>query len=112
MDTPDRSTFNQIDHIVIDGSHVSSILDVSTFRLLGKPSLVSSIHPNEINGKMRSVTRYLQQKRRIQENLAVSRYVKHCRELREEERLFRRMKGVGCTDIGIALENFIKRLNV
>ena len=29
---PDRSTFNQIDHIVIDGMHVSSIIDVRTFR--------------------------------------------------------------------------------
>ena len=30
--TPDRSTFNQIDHIVIDGRHISSVVDVRTFR--------------------------------------------------------------------------------
>ena len=30
--SPDRSTSNQIDHIVIDGRHVSSVLDVRTFR--------------------------------------------------------------------------------
>ena len=30
--SPDRSTFNQFDHIVIDGRHVSSVLDVRTFR--------------------------------------------------------------------------------
>ena len=152
--SPDRSTFNQIDHIVINGRHVSSVLDVRTFRspnvdsdhylvaakfwlrisasrtvrssalrkvdvrklrsqriaeafsaqLSDKPrrspylsdiggqwayishSLRTSAetvlgyerHPN---GTMSSVARQLQQKRRIQENVAVSRYMSHCREL-------------------------------
>ena len=30
--SPDKSTLNQIDHIVIDGWHVSIVLDVRTFR--------------------------------------------------------------------------------
>ena len=30
--SPDRSILNQIDHIVIDGRRVSSVLDVRTFR--------------------------------------------------------------------------------
>ena len=30
--SPDRSTSNQIDHIVIDGRYVSSVLDACTFR--------------------------------------------------------------------------------
>ena len=36
--SPDQSTSNQIDHILIDGRHVSSVVDVRTFRALNVES--------------------------------------------------------------------------
>ena len=149
--SPDQSTSNQVDLIVIDGRHVSSVLDVSTFRdpnidsvhylvaakfrlrmgasistrssafrnvdvkkvaivkdcrirsvvhhltsatlldcgqtsptprvLLQKQSLVSSAYPNEINDTMISAAR-----KTPQENVAISLFASHCRQLQREEK--------------------------
>ena len=39
--SPDLNTKNQIDHVVIDGRHASSILDVRTLRTANMYSIIS-----------------------------------------------------------------------